>query len=135
MHYNFSELVLYRHHIELQLKYIITEWRKHPDHSGSGYMNHRLKDLWRKCRKIIEEVFPDSDDEATEAVEKVIFELAEVDPGSYAFRYPISKNGNIMLDEERYIDIENLFLVIQKVSNYLDGSASGVSEAVSNSLG
>lgn len=65
-------LFLYRHHVELQLKHIITEWRRHPDHSGPGYMHHGLKDLWRECGKIFEEVFPDSDDEATETVEKVI---------------------------------------------------------------
>lgn len=123
-------IFLYRHHVELQMKDIINTWRSLQGKAGPNFMHHRLKDLWCECREIIQEVFPGDNHTDTDVVEHIIKELAEADPGSFSFRYPVNKDGEMILESENYIDLINLREVIEKVSHYLDGTGTGVYEHV-----
>jgi hypothetical protein len=118
-------LFLYRHHIELQMKYIIRMWYRR-DEDRPNYMHHRLGDLWRECRKIIEEAFPDDESDDVEIVEEVIRELVEADPGSFTFRYPVDKKEQPVFEEERFISLQNLYEVMQKTSHFFDGVDGGI---------
>lgn len=121
-------LFLYRHHVELGLKYILSVWCDYEERNFKSFTNHKLKYLWTQCRKVIEDTLIDGDDEPTEAVEKMIFELDGIDPRSMSFRYPIDLDGKTSFGKEQFVDLERLFIGMQKVSNYLEAAAMGVSE-------
>ena len=122
-------LFLFRHHVELQVKYILSVWCDYEEEDfGQKYGTHNLKYLWDECRKVLDEVFPGEDDEATDAVEEMILELNEIDPQSMSFRYPINKKGEISFGEERFFSWENLYLAMQKMSNYFDGVSVGIGD-------
>jgi len=121
----YSILFLYRHHVELQMKYIIRMWYRR-DEDRPNYMHHRLGDLWRECRKIIEEAFPNDGSDDVEIVAEVIRELVEADPGSFTFRYPVDKKEQPVFEEERFISLQNLYEVMQKTSHFFGGVDGGV---------
>lgn len=122
----FPILYLYRHHIELQMKFIIRTARRLPGEDDPDYKHHRLKKLWRECRSIIEEAFPHGENDDIEVVENVVIEFAQADPGSYTFRYPEDKKEEPTIEGEEFIDLFNLYEVMQKTSNFFDGSGDGI---------
>lgn len=126
----FPILYLYRHHIELQMKFIIRTWRRLPQEEAPDYKHHRLRDLWQECRSIIEKAFPEEENRDVEVVENVVHELAESDPGSFTFRYPVDKDDEPTIEESQSIDLANLYEVMAKTSHFFDGAGSGVYEQV-----
>ncbi len=108
-------LFLSRHFIELKLKEIINYFDK-----SKLYTNHGLKDLWET---IVSNMKSEYAFEKTEINElnntgKLIFELDEIDKGSFNFRYPTNKKGKKSLEFAQF-DLNNFVTVIEKVNNYL----------------
>jgi predicted nucleotidyltransferase len=126
-------LFLYRQHIELQMKYIIRTWYRRRKNEAPNYMHHNLERLWQGCREIIEEAWPSGDSDDVDIVEEVIHELAEADPGSFTFRYPIDTNDEPVIEEETFIDLRNLYVVMEKTSHFLDGCGEGITAMVQDS--
>jgi hypothetical protein len=80
---------LYRQYIELRLKEIIKEGRALIE-DGHGYSkNHKIWDLWCTAKKICIKAFENEDyPPKFDYVEHVIKEFYQIDPESFAFRYP-----------------------------------------------
>jgi hypothetical protein len=95
---------LYRHAVELYLKSII-HWgnslltlnNKTIVAHKNIFTEHRLRVLLKSVKPALEFVIRDGWDDphfkSFKAVEKIILELDEFDPRSYAFRYPIDSTG------------------------------------------
>jgi hypothetical protein len=127
---------LYRQYLELQLKQLIRDGRALLDQSPEFPKTHDLGKLWNECSQVLSQVFlEDTDDEtSTEirddslAIRECIEQFASIDPTSMAFRYPVGKEGEVLLpDDARVINLSNLADVINKIANYLDGAATGIS--------
>jgi hypothetical protein len=124
-------IFLYRHFLELELKYVLATYGSHFD-KEADWKSHCLRELWQKVRRVIEEVGGGADDGANDAVEACILEMAEADPMSSSFRYPFEKDGKPMVLAFEAVDLENLRQTMTKISNFfsgLDGLLDKMTEA------
>lgn len=111
---------LYRQYIELRLKSIIKDGRMFLDKGHDFPKHHKLWELWCDAKKIANEVFANEPKPFDlDYAEHVIKEFSQVDPDSFAFRYPISKKGDKTLDGLRHINIRRLAEHIEKLSEDL----------------
>ena len=114
-------IFLYRHFMELELKYVLATYGRHFDQE-EDWKSHNLTDLWTKIRPIIEMAGEGTDDDgANDAVESCIKEMSEADPMSFSFRYPVEKGGKAMVLTFRTVDLGNLRKTMRKVANYFSG--------------
>ncbi len=63
-----------------------------------------------------------------EEIESVILEFEEIDPKSFAFRYPVDTKGEALLPEQFHFNIVKLGEELDKLLRMLDGAAEGVYE-------
>jgi hypothetical protein len=118
---------LYRHYLELRLKQIIKSGRI-LIREGHGFpTGHKLTDLWKEVRRILEKTWPDGNQDELDAVEECIFEVDRVDVRSDAFRYPVDKDGHSTLAHLPALSLPNLKDVVDRISTVLDGSSYGIS--------
>ena len=118
---------LYRHYLELRLKEVIAAGQALLDQTPDLKHIHKIDVLWRSCRKILEEVWPDSPRDDLDAVENCIRQFSQVDPESMSFRYPITKDGTATLPNLQHINVRNLKEVMARISSLLDGASSAIS--------
>ena len=78
---------LYRHHIELMLKGLIRLAYSLQSSALEYPKNHKIEELWRTYRPLLEEACPDRNQADTDTVEKCIIEFASLDPSGEAFRW------------------------------------------------
>jgi hypothetical protein len=118
----FPILFLYRHHLELQLKRLISRGHWLLGVDQPVLLGHDLRRLWTVCRAVLEEVLPGDATEALDVVGEHIQALAAVDPSAQAFRYPIDTHGRPSLPEQ--LTLLNLRHVAEQVeaANLLDGA-------------
>jgi hypothetical protein len=114
-------LFCYRHYIELALKYVLLMY------GGLGGVepntkDHDLEDLWRDVRRVIETTSSGEEDPDLEAVEAVIAEFAKIDRGSFTFRYPTDKKGQLLEIAVERVDLERLRDTMNGVTNFFMGA-------------
>lgn len=119
---------LYRHYLELHLKYfaqeLIPEFRNSPNR-----YNHKIGELWQKLKPILIQTSQLNTYEVSEieAVEECIMEFADIDPDSFAFRYPIDKKGQpLLLGKPRLQDIS--YINLQHLAEKMAGIYRFLSE-------
>jgi len=119
---------LYRQYIELQLKKIIRDSR-HLLEDGSGFPeHHKIKPLWDVANGLMKKVIAEIDGSAGEyitqedlkAISAIIDAFVEVDPESFAFRYPKDKKGKNNLEGLTHINLRKLGEEINRLSEKLD---------------
>jgi hypothetical protein len=119
-------IFLYRHYVELILKGIIeVGLQLEPQVNARSKEHHRIKDLWLSARPLLEQLFPDGDSIATDAVEKCIEELDSIDSSGEAFRYgnkTRKQGGGKMWNGHIQINLGNIRDVMNRHSVFLDGS-------------
>ncbi len=80
---------LWRHHIELMLKDIISKGRRLSGEATGFPESHDLATLWRDARQHIVRCGPNDAPELTH-LDAAIQEFQSVDPGATGFRYPFA---------------------------------------------
>jgi hypothetical protein len=81
-------LYLVRHYVELLLKKFLHDARQEVP------ISHDLVTLWTTVRELDEfSKNPHATRDALDLVSGYVQTLAELDPGSFAFRYPVDRNG------------------------------------------
>jgi hypothetical protein len=113
-------LYCYRHYIELALKDIVEE---HGKWVGVGLhdKDHKLLELWKLFLRIATTYHNDPQDEAALAVSSCIQEFAQVDPGSFAFRYARHKKTDSIIPLDfGSIDLANLHDVMNGIANFFE---------------
>ena len=119
---------LYRHGLELQLKLILPLARRLAGKAASADIGHKLMPLWSELRRHLEQLDPREDDKELPSIEDFIRQLDTVDPGSFAFRYPSTKKGEVSLPELRHVNVRHLSEVMDSVFMLLGGIYSWLGE-------
>jgi hypothetical protein len=83
--------------------------------------DHRLMPLWAELRSLVEQLGPREDDKEVPAIEEVIRQIDAVDPGSFSFRYPTNKKGELSLPELWHVNVRHLGEVMNGVFMMLGG--------------
>lgn len=121
---------LYRQYLELRLKQIIGVGNKLLNVPQKIPTNHNIVAIWKKCRKILEDVAPSGPKEDLDAVEECINQFSKTDPISTAFRYPVDKKSSPSTPSLTHINLRNLSEVMNRISSLLDGASMGISEYI-----
>ena len=113
-------LFLYRHALELNLKYVINVYGPHVDIDPIWY-THDFRVLWPRFLDVLKGFGTDDPDQADQVVGGVIAQFGNVDPGSFSHRYPADRWGNpIPLAKDR-INLKTLKDVMDGVFGYFPG--------------
>ena len=119
----FPILFLYRHHLELQLKRLISRGRWLAGVDQPVLWGHDLRRLWQACRAVLEEISPGDATRELDVVGEHIQALAAVDPTAQAFRYPIDTQGRPSLPEQlTHVNLRHLAEQVEAAANLLDGA-------------
>jgi len=127
---------LFSHYLELRFKEIIQIGRPLIGEKPGFSKSHNLTTLWGDCNKIFKEVYEwkelsDLDKEGREiflTMDHFIKELSQ-DSKAQTFRYPVDKNGQPLIkDSIMFLNIENMAIVVNWLSQTLDGLCTGVYE-------
>ena len=119
---------LYRHYIELRLKEIIREGRILLEEGNDFPKHHKIWDLWCTAKKIAIKAFENEDvPPDLKYAEHVINEFSRIDPESFSFRYPTTKQGDKTLDRVKYVNIRRLAMHVEELSRDLEGISTGIS--------
>jgi len=105
---------LYRHSFELFLKNAIyksvqlSSLRGMSDLDSGLYNNHKLIVLAEKVAELIRMLFPDDVglEGLSEEILRISSEFSEIDPDSFAYRYPIDTKGNPSTRSGQRINLE-----------------------------
>jgi hypothetical protein len=119
---------LYRQGLELELKLILPLARRLADQPDKNDHRHGLMPLWRELRSLLEQFDPPEADKELPEIEAFIQQLDEVDPGSYAFRYPTTKQGEVSLPDLSHINVRHLGEIMDSVFMLLGGIHSWLGE-------
>jgi hypothetical protein len=120
-------LFLYRQYIELCVKEIIRSGLEYLDRDAKAPRGHDLGQLWAQAEKLLTEMFPGDSVEQVRQTGRIIRDFNKVDPQSDGFRYPENKQGEQTLQGIRYINIENVREVVERLSIILDGARTQIS--------
>ena len=123
---------LYRQALELNLKLILPLARRMAGAEAVADHHHGLMPLWSALRQHLEQLDPRVEDKELPAIEDLIRQLDHVDPGSFAFRYPKTKKGEVSLPELRQINVRHLSEVMDSVFMLLGGIYSWLEEMDQN---
>lgn len=119
----FPIVFLYRQYIELKLKELIRSGNQLLDTPEDFPKHHKLDQLWKQCRRILEKVEPVCPKQDLDAVEECIQQFSEKDPTSMAFRYPTGKDDKPSLPGLRHINLRNLSEVVARIAGLLTGAS------------
>lgn len=121
-------LFLYRHYIELKIKYLIADSRGILEEKVGFPNHHNMFNLWGLLKTNINRIAKSKDNGlynhiASEDYNKVDDGMAfykEVDLGSMAFRYPKDQDGNTSLDGVVTINIQEVLVAMNGLKEVLD---------------
>jgi hypothetical protein len=119
---------LYRHWFELRLKDIIQGGRILLQ-EGSGYPhNHGLHHLWPIARALMEKVWSESERPPQfDLINAAVADFRKFDSDSQSFRYPFNTGGLHPLAALRKVDLEHFSDQMEKIAEFLDAAATGIS--------
>jgi hypothetical protein len=121
-------LFLYRHYIELRLKSLLLDAGELLDEPHDVPPLHFLRSLWERVRKLLLRIGPESDGAWCKRADQVIDEFDAIDPTSFAFRYPVDKNGKTTLPPDLCIDPRVARQMIGELDILLSGAESQIIE-------
>lgn len=100
---------LFRHSIELALKYLAETLPPLWDEVRTVRSTHYLSDNWAIVREFLSRRKEfDQDGQAVTMVERILKDFLEFDPSGEVFRFPASKAGELHLQDARIINLEVL---------------------------
>jgi hypothetical protein len=130
-------MFLYRQYLELMIKCLIRNtWKLLDEDESDNLSSHDIKRYWGICRALLERISPGDSVEALDHIGRLIDEFSQHDPGSFAFRYPVSKPDNKSkkrtptLQQLRVINLRNVQAVIANVAGLLEGAEGLIDQAL-----
>lgn len=110
----------YRQFVELSLKHLIASYGAAVG-IAPVWNTHDLAKLWERFLAVLNG-YGQSEDAGTDAVVgDIILEFARVDPGSFAFRYPVDQKGHPIELSPKEVDLNNLAEVMRGLDGYFNG--------------
>jgi hypothetical protein len=116
-------LFLYRHALELAMKWILTMYG---GYDVNSIAHHNLWQLWKLCREVIDAA--GNYDRSTDTVEAIIKEMHDLDKSALSFRYGIDRNNEPPKLPEGLYDPENISDVMTGVGHFFDGTDGMLSD-------
>jgi hypothetical protein len=114
-------MFLYRHHLELALKWLARECLKSLGRTDVVPTSHHLDDLWRLCLSLLTDVSRGSGAaEEVKQTTRLVDEFCRVDRTSEVFRYPENKDGQPSLPDGVEVDLDRVRDTVAKISLLLD---------------
>lgn len=113
---------LYRQYLELALKDIYIQYSEDNDKEKEKMLqktSHDLSAIWKYAKPLIENVIEKSDEEELALIESYVFNFASEDRNSFKYRYPITKKLEMVLPNERKININNLKERMGEIEGFL----------------
>ncbi len=131
---------LYRHYIELSLKYIISEGNALLDEGENEKAQkketHSLRKLWQECKTILDAIGIEygmyAERDIVEAVDVIITELAEKDDRSDGFRYHFDLKNNVTLHGLDVVNVRNLKEIMARIALFFDTESVAISELLNH---
>ena len=123
-------LFLYRHALELNLKYIINVYGRNVG-VDPIWNSHDFQVLWPRFLKVLEEFGTDDPDNADQIVGGVVAQFGNIDPGSFSHRYPCDRFGNAIPLVQDRVNLEMLKDVMDGVFSYFSGTDGYLDSLVS----
>ncbi len=119
---------LYRHALELSLKQIIyagstlAAFRRMDEVNKKLQNNHRLVELSQTATRVLSSLFPNDEAHASlnTTVAAICKDWSEIDPDSYAYRYPIDKKGLASTKQHQVVNLRELSTRMSSVLEDLD---------------
>lgn len=127
---------LYRHSLELKLKYIIKlgcdlDLITCDDNLSNSLRNHELHPLWNYVRKIVESHWPNIEKYDLDKAGSIIQAFHAVDKSGQSLKYSKNLAGKKTLTNmPESVELSHLQTVFDKLFNYLDGCEDGLGNAV-----
>ncbi|MDF1502687.1 hypothetical protein [Roseisolibacter sp. H3M3-2] len=121
-------MFLYRHYVETHLKSLLVDAGELLDDPQDVPLEHYLVRLWGRVRALLLRVSPQSDGPWFQRADAVIRELDSIDPTSFAFRYPVRKDGSDSLATALMVDASNVRQIMEELHILLDGASSQIAE-------
>ena len=121
---------MYRQYLELALKDIYLSNSKENKKAKIKILKtyqHNLSKIWAKVKPLIITDSPDDNKSVLNAVEDYIKEFARVDAGSFAFRYPVTKDLELINQQENFINLVNLAEHMSELEHFLSSVSIGMS--------
>jgi hypothetical protein len=123
-------LFLYRHYVEVALKFIEREaslllGKPHPKPKGHG-----IRDRWGRVQPLLEEIWPNNADykKDNRHVRSLIAQLDVVDPDSDTFRYPVDADGHSNLPPElERLDLSHFAAEMEAFAHWVGGVEGALS--------
>jgi len=117
-------LMCWRHFVELQLKYQLEACesylvRHHPPPEKRNH--HRILDLWRELRPLLEELRPGDSVDEIKVVDRLIKELSKIDPDSMHSRYPKTTKGDPTMKGIAPLDVVGVHEAITGMAGFFQG--------------
>jgi hypothetical protein len=112
---------MYRQGIELKLKSLLPLARRLGGRDAKKDHQHQLLPMWKELRALLEEFGPSTGTHDLVEVESFIEQLHEVDSGSFAFRYPTDRKGEVSLPSITHIDVRHLTEIMASIFMLFDG--------------
>jgi hypothetical protein len=97
--------------------------------------SHNLHELWSAFKAIASEVESETGidpppQEQLDGIADYINQLHSVDAGSFAFRYPLTKKGDVSVGDLKRINLARFSEHMESLCNYLEGFDSYYCELV-----
>ena len=121
-------MFMYRHYIELQLKSLLLDAAELLDEPQDIPPKHYILTLWTRVRKLLLKISLESDGDWFTRADQVIADFDALDPTSFAFRYPIDKEGKASTEANLHIDPRVARQMIGELDILLSGASSQIIE-------
>lgn len=130
---------LFTHYLEVRLKEIMVNGRGLIGEAPDFMRGHDLVQLWSECKRILKIIegwndYSQLNGEVREnffTIDHFIQEIC-IDPHAQSYRYPVDRDGYLLLDDFRIhaLNVHNLAIVIEWISNILEDFSTEVDEYI-----
>lgn len=136
-HFVFPICFLYRQYIELRLKEVIRAGKRLLDEPGDFPKHHKLHNLWDDTVAILKKVFGGDIEppDFLSVASHVVAEFSKLDPDSFAFRYPVDKQGVATLSGVNSINIHRVGEYVNAFADVMEAASTALSEYMSFKTG
>lgn len=121
-------LFLYRHSVELYLKALLLDVGALQDEEEAIQGRHDLLPLWTAFRSELLAYDPSQDSPWLDRAGNLIGELNQLDGKSFSFRYPVAKDGSLLLTPGQGVHLQHFADVMKELYVVLEGASALFSE-------
>ncbi len=130
-------MFLYRHYLEIGLKHDLVVLRRYFGEPLNLPPHHQLDKVWKEVRSLMEREWNTARHiEYYDAIEERIKEFQKIDEGSYAFRYPVTKQNTSSLESipdihgkgSAIINLMQVKEVVHEMAMFIEGTIDFVAD-------